>query len=283
MTWALWCLGFPDRALRLSRELLQVVVQHRDELAVAAQTLVFTAAVCFTHQLRRETEGVQESVRRLRATIEGRQEPFGDAVAEFYQGWVDTLHGSLEQGLQEMRSGLAYLFQYQVAERPYLGSYLAEALARAGRVEEGLQMLEEGLEQTERTGERWSEAELWRLKGELLLQWPSSPALLPQQVWEKGEQTVARPTLRGQASCRADEAEACFRQAIAVAQRQEARSWELRATTSLARLLASKGRIDEARETLSAIYGWFTEGFDAPDLLEAKAVLETLQKQSHRT
>ena len=158
---------------------------------------------------------------------------------------------------------------------PYLNGYLAEALGRAGVAEEGLGIVEEMLAQVERTGECWSEAELWRVKGELLLQRPSSPAqspsspaLLPRTAWEKG----------------GEEAEACFRRAIEVARGQEARSWELRATTSLARLLRAvdcqraihRGRAAEGREMLAAIYGWFTEGFDTPDLVEAKALLGTL-------
>ena len=100
----------------------------------------------------------------------------------------------------------------------------------------------------ERTGERWSEAELHRLKGELLLQRGDDP----------------------------EEVETCYRQAIAVAQRQEAKSWELRATTSLARLLRDQGRAAEARDILSPIYHWFTEGFDTPDLQDAKALLDEL-------
>ncbi|MBN1402550.1 MAG: hypothetical protein JXA74_17045, partial [Anaerolineae bacterium] len=119
---------------------------------------------------------------------------------------------------------------------------------RAGRAEEGLALLDEALEQVERTGERWEEAELRRLQGELLRQRGDDPEAV----------------------------EECYRQAIAVAQRQEARSWELRATTSLARLLRDQGRAAEAREALAAIYGWFTEGFDTPDLVEARALLAEL-------
>ena len=132
--------------------------------------------------------------------------------------------------------------------QPQWKGYLAEALARAGHTEEGQALLDEALAQVQRTGERWNEAELHRLKGELLLQRGDDP----------------------------EEVESCFRRAIEVAQRQEARSWELRATTSLARLLRDQGRVDDAREMLSAIYAWFTEGFDTPDLVEAKALLDEL-------
>ena len=172
--------------------------------------------------------------------------PVRRPFATLYGGWVQVQRGDLEQGTETLRRGFAEWSQGFVVLRPYWKSYLAEALARAGRVDEGLALLAEGLEQVERTHERWSEAELWRLEGELLLQ--------------RGDDHKA--------------VESCLRQAIDVARHQEARSWELRATTSLARLLGSQGRATEAREILAAIYGWFTEGFDTPDLRDAAALLE---------
>jgi predicted ATPase len=113
-------------------------------------------------------------------------------------------------------------------------------------------MLNEALEESERTGSLMAHAEMLRLKGEVLLM-------------RDGAGTT--------------EAEHCFRTAIGVARQQEARWWELRATTSLARLLASQGRRDEARATLAAIYGWFTEGFDTADLIDAKALLDELSTE----
>ena len=131
---------------------------------------------------------------------------------------------------------------------PYYLGVFADGCLYAGRAEEGLSAAEEGLAEVERTGDVRHEAELYRLRGELLL--------------TLGED--------------AEEVESCFREAIAVAQRQEARSWELRATVSLARLLRGQDRGAEAQEALAAIYGWFTEGFDTVDLKEAKALLEEL-------
>jgi predicted ATPase len=118
-----------------------------------------------------------------------------------------------------------------------------------GQTAEGLEALAEALATLTKSGVLWWEAELYRLKGELLLQC-----------------SVAQP----------EEAEACFQQALAVARRQQAKSLELRAAMSLARLWQQQGKRDEARELLTPIYGWFTEGFDTADLREAKALLEAL-------
>jgi predicted ATPase len=126
---------------------------------------------------------------------------------------------------------------------------LAEAHGRAGQSGAGLELIERALERVSKTGERIWEAELYRIKGELLL-------------IENAENQ--------------DQAEQCFRDAIEIAHRQKARSWELRATTSLARLLDQQRRRDEARAMLDEIYGWFTEGFDTADLIDAKALLDQL-------
>ncbi|HLB78720.1 MAG TPA: hypothetical protein VJO72_16945, partial [Candidatus Dormibacteraeota bacterium] len=126
---------------------------------------------------------------------------------------------------------------------------LAEAYGRAGQAEAGLAMLAEALEAVDKYGERFYEAELHRLKGELLLQ---------QSAEFQGE------------------AEACFHQALDVARRQQAKSLELRAAMSLARLWQRQGKRDAARELLAEVYGWFTEGFDTVDVQEAKALLEAL-------
>jgi predicted ATPase len=126
---------------------------------------------------------------------------------------------------------------------------LAEAQAKAGYPEEGLATLTEALALVEQSDERYCEAELYRVKGELLL--------------AQGDEA---------------EAEASLHRAIEVARRQQAKSWELRATVGLCRLWRKQGRIDEARRMLAEIYGWFTEGFDTPDLKEAEALLEELSR-----
>jgi predicted ATPase len=133
--------------------------------------------------------------------------------------------------------------------RPYYLALLAEACGNGGQADEGLRVLAEALAAAHETENRLYEAELCRVKGELLL---------------------ARSTEHDM------EADTCFRQALEIARRQQAKSWELRAAMSLSRLWQQQGKRAEARQLLAAIYGWFTEGFDTADLQEAKAWLETL-------
>jgi predicted ATPase len=128
---------------------------------------------------------------------------------------------------------------------------LAEGQRRTGQAAAGLDIVAEALDRVERTKGRWLEADLHRLRGELLL-------------------AVAEPEQ--------PEAEACFRRALAVAREQGAKMWELRAATSLARLWTEQGRRAEAHNLLAPLYGWFTEGFDTPDLKEAKALLNELRE-----
>src|SRR5262249_20123707 len=136
--------------------------------------------------------------------------------------------------------------------RPYFLALLAEAHSIIGEPEAGLTVLTEALTLVDTTGERWSEPELYRLKGELLLQ---------------------------QSSRNQTEAESCFHQAIAIAQNQQAKSFELRIATSLARLWHSQGKRQEAYNLLAPVYGWFTEGFDTADLKDAKALLDALAEE----
>jgi predicted ATPase len=138
-----------------------------------------------------------------------------------------------------------------VSARPYFLTLLAEACGSIGQTTEGLSLLAEALATVDRTEECGWEAELHRLKGEILLA-------------QAGE------------SQKVQEAEACFQQALAVARHQQAKSLELRAAMSLSRLWQQQGKRAEARELLAPIYSWFTEGFDTPDLQEARALLEKL-------
>ena len=158
--------------------------------------------------------------------------------------------GDLESGVARMRH---HMLGLKAAASEYINdrclAFIATALGRLGRFDEGLQTIDEAFPFIERTGQRYYEAELHRLKGGLLLAHDASNAA---------------------------QAEQSFRTAIEIARKQQARSWELRATTSLARLMRDTNRRDEARMMLAEIYGWFTEGFDLADLKDAKALLEEL-------
>jgi len=147
----------------------------------------------------------------------------------------------------------------RLGEGLYL-SWLAEAQAKAGQAEEGLTVLAEAMAALDETGERINEAELYRLKGELTMKKEVSGS-------------------KFQVSSLEEEAEECFHKAIEIARRQGAKSLELRAVMSLARLWQKQGKKEEARQRLAEIYGWFTEGFDTADLKEAKTLLEELESQ----
>jgi predicted ATPase len=174
---------------------------------------------------------------------------------------VVAVQGQAEDGIKQIHQGLATT-RATGAElnRPYHLALLAEAYGKAGQGEEGLPALAEALDLVNKTGERWYEAELHRLKGELTL---------AQSRVHRPPSTVHNPQ---------SEAEECFRKAIEIARQQRAKLWELRAVMSLARLWQQQGKKDEARQQLAEIYGWFTEGFDTKDLQEAKALLEDLNR-----
>jgi predicted ATPase len=245
LAWALWLLGYPDQALKNSREAL-ALAQELDH----PFTLCFAQCIAgvLVRQFRREGRAAQEQ--NLALMQLSHEEGFVLFRAEgiIYLGLALTEEGQVEEGIAQMRQGFA-AFQATGAQlqRSRMLSWLAEAYGKAGQAAEGLGVLTEALALVEETGERYYEAEIYRLQGELLL--------------IQGKQT---------------EAESCFQYAIELARHQQAKSWELRATTSLARLWQEQGRQEEARKVLAEVYGWFTEGLDTADLSEAKALIEEL-------
>jgi predicted ATPase len=167
------------------------------------------------------------------------------------RGWALADGARAEDGTVVIGQALAD-YQATGAEMwaPYFLGLLADAQGRAGHAATGLRLLTDGLAGVERTGVRWIEAELHRLRGELQLALPEPDP---------------------------SEAEACFRSALAVANQQQANLWELRAATSLARLWRGQNRRKEAHDSLNPIFGWFTEGFDTADLKDANELLEELR------
>jgi predicted ATPase len=174
--------------------------------------------------------------------------PLWQALGASFRGWVKIKRGDVAEGMSLLRSGSAAL-RATGAEIlvPYSLALLARACEIAGQIEDAEARLDEALQIVERTGERWFAAELYRHKGQLLLRQGRSEA-----------------------------AEELYGKALSIAREQEAKLWELRAAVSLARLWRDQGRPTEALELLTPIYGWFTEGFDTPDLKEAKALLDEL-------
>jgi predicted ATPase len=173
------------------------------------------------------------------------------AVGSVFRG-AALAEKACREDIASMREGLAaWSATGAVALCPWLLGLLAEACKQIGLVEEGLEALTDAFTIIANTAERYYEAELYRLKGELLL-------------LRHGDSDTTQ-------------AYTCFQQAVEVAQNQGARGWELRATTSLARLLDNQGHREEARAMLAKIYNWFTEGFDTEDVKEAKALLDKLR------
>jgi len=181
-------------------------------------------------------------------------------------GWVLVERGDIAEGIAKIHQGL----ESQRIHKVELGLHtdlavLAQAYGRAKQAKEGLRVLGEALERAHNNTERFYEPELYRLKGELLLQ--SGAEGLESDV------STAHAAPR---TPQAEEAEACFHQAISLARHQSAKSFELRAVMSLSRLWQPQGKQAAARQLLAESYSWFTEGFDTPDLQEAQALLAVL-------
>jgi class 3 adenylate cyclase/predicted ATPase len=266
----LWFLGYPDQALRQSREALALAreISHPFSLAVA---LTFAALVS---QLRREARAAQERAEEAVALCAEHGFAFYLAMATVLRGWALTAQGQGTRGVSHMRQGLT-AWQATGAElfRPHLLALLAEAHGEIGQPNEGLNVLDEAMDAAHKSGKRFYEAELYRLKGELTLQKLSGASC---QVSISNPQSLTPSTQHPTPSTHAEaDAEACFLQAIDIARQQSAKSWELRAAVSLSRLWQRQGKA-AARHLLAETYGRFTEGFETADLQEAKALLEEL-------
>jgi predicted ATPase len=248
-----WLLG----ALNQSRQLLDEGLQLAQDLGHPECMAQQLWAGAFRYQWCGDVDKVHELTQRLLGLNPDEISPVWRAGCTFLQGWVWIQREQMSEGMAQMRQGLDdWRATGMVLYQPYFLALLAEALREKGRITEGLEVLAEALTLVEKTKERWYEAELYRLQGELILQaWPvSNPHSIP----------------------RVKKAEACFRKALDIARQQEAKSLELRAATSLARLWQSQGERDEARESLGEIYGWFTDGFDTADLKDANSLLNEL-------
>jgi predicted ATPase len=240
---ALWLLGYPDRALTVSRE----AAGRAHELGQPSSQALALHFAAMVRQCRRDVAGARACAELALAIAADQGMSFWQAGGTVLRGWAVAEGGDRAEGVALLRRGLdAWQATGSVTYRTYFLALLAEALAGDGRTADALPLVDEALALVEQTSERLFEAELHRLRGELL-----------------------RPTAEA-------EAEASFRQALAVAQRQGARSLELRAATSLARQARDRGRPAEARPLLADALGWFTEGFETRDLVEAKGLLDQL-------
>ncbi|MBI3245300.1 MAG: hypothetical protein HYZ50_02195 [Deltaproteobacteria bacterium] len=269
----LWALGYSEQALQRSREALALARELADP-----QSMAFTLYnACTVHHFRREWQTAREHGEMLIAL--GQEQAFAFHVASGFvvRGLALIEQGQEEEGIAQTRQGLAAL-QGTGATLPWTvwSAPLAEAYWKLGYIEEGMALLKDAFTLTSKNGGHLYEAELYRLKGELTLQRAGS-RLQAIGLREKTEEEGVRLQALGLRE-KAEEAERCFHKAIKVAQKQQAKSLELRATVSLARLWQQQGKQAEARQRLAEIYGWFTEGFDTKDLQEAKVLLEELSR-----
>jgi predicted ATPase len=248
---ALWFLGYLEQAVARLHEALalvhEVTVIPRSQSYSLAYAAVWAA---LANQLRRDVPAVYEQAEVAVALTTEHGFPMWGAMGTSLRGWARAMQGQGEEGLAQIRQGIAAVSATGAAVFiPYLCTLVADVADHLGRTEDALQALAEAHTLVEQQEERWWEAEVCRLRGVLLLRQPGTSQA---------------------------DAETWLQRALDVARRQEAKSLELRAASSLTRLWQSQGKRDEARELLEPVYNWFTEGFDTADLIDAKALLDEL-------
>ncbi len=261
----LWLRGYPVQALRSSERALAMARELNHPFTI---TYSLNNAAQLDQLLREGPAAERQTEAALAVAVEGGF-PYFLSWGLVLRGWALAEQGQTGEGIVRIRDGLAALRASGLELwRSYGLSLLAETCGAAGRLDEAMAALAEALAVVQVNTEHWWEAELYRLKGELLLK------------QEQSDIHTSQTRLPGSAAFRvapnAAEAQSCFQRAIEIARKQSAKSLELRATMSLARLLDKQGRRDEARAMLADIYAWFTEGFDTADLMDAKALLEEL-------
>jgi predicted ATPase len=244
----LWLLGYPDQALRRSREALALARDLRHP-GTLIHTLFFSA---WFHQYLGDRQAVRDRIEEgmSLSNEQGFSRWLGEAT--FLRGWLLAEEGNQEIGIERMLKAVTDARRRKSAGRfdAHGAALLAESYGKTGRAGEGLNVVREVMVAMQQIHSRYYEAELHRIEGELLLR-----------------QSHQR------------QAETCFQRAIGFARTQSAKSLELRAAMSMSRLWQKQGKRAEARELLGAIYGWFTEGFDTADLQAAKTLLEDLNEE----
>jgi class 3 adenylate cyclase/predicted ATPase len=248
-SWAHWLLGYPEAALAD----VDRVVETARELGQAA-TLMFALVTCSWPCAWTGDDVAAEGLLQEAVALAEETGTHWKGLGVALLGYVLTLRGSAAEAIDTITSGLAdYRATGSTLWLPLILSYLAGAHADLGQFDEARHWIDEALARVESTKEKWAEAEIHRVAGEIALRSPVTD--------------VAR-------------AESHFTAALAIARRQQAKSWELRAATSYARLMRDQGRAREAYDLLAPVYGWFTEGFATKDLKDAKALLDELGERA---
>jgi predicted ATPase/class 3 adenylate cyclase len=241
---SLWCLGLPDQALARARDGLTLALELKHPFSVAYAR----CWLAWLSQLRRDVGTAREQADAAVALATEQGFVLWAAKATISRGWALAMGGNGKEGVLELEKGIAaWQATGAGATLSYYRTMKAEALDRAGQAEEALQEVDKARAELEKTADLWWEAEIYRLRGSLLLRHSMAPQA---------------------------EAEVWLRRALEVARRQQAKSPELRAATSLARLWCDQGKHAKAHDLLAPVYAWFTEGFDTSDLKDARTVLE---------
>jgi predicted ATPase len=245
-SWALWLLGYPQSALIDVEQGLKNA-REIDQAAGLMYALIHTAIF---HLFSKSWEPGKVEADELVQLATGKGVVFWKAQGLLAQGCLAVSTGKAVEGVDLIRSGMTALRQTGAnAFSSFYSCYLAVANAELGRYDEAGGLIEDVVRDVETTKQTWWAAEAHRIAGEIALKRPETSAAM---------------------------AEAHFEKALAIALHQQAKSWELRAAMSLARLWRDQGNVQQARELLAPVYGWFTEGFETRDLKEAKALLEEL-------
>lgn len=237
----LWLLGYPDQAAQHARDSVKLAAALSQPYTMASALHNAT----WTHQHRGDSQATRQQAEALWNLATEQGFPASIANATVVRGWLLTQDGQGKEGIAHMRERWDSLGR----TRYHFAALLADAYGNEGQIEEGLSEVNQALATVVKTGERFYEPELHRIKGELLLR---------------------------QAHPNEKRANNCFLKSLRVARQQYSRSFELRTVTSLSQLLQRQGKRDEALRMLEETYGWFTEGFDTADLKRAKALLEEL-------
>ena len=242
----LWSLGYPEQALQRCQEALTLAQVYEQP---QSQALAHHLTAYLYHRLR-EPAAVQAHADAVLTLVTAQEWPLYVGLANHLRGWAVAMQGQDERGIAQMQQGLAgILATGQALAQSYCLVLMAEAAGYTGHVDQGLHLLAEALAAFEVSGRRDMLTEAYRLQGELLLR-----QAVPDAV----------------------QAAVCFQQALTLARQQQAKSWELRAAMSLARLWQRQGQRAAAHALLADIHGWFTEGFDTADLREAERLLAAL-------
>jgi class 3 adenylate cyclase/predicted ATPase len=242
----LWLLGYPEAA----RADIEHALEDARQIGQAATLMFILQWACLTEILCGNYAPADALAGRLVAVSDQKGSPFWKAIGVIMQGCVLALTGRAVDALPVMSSGLtAYRSMGSTLLLPFYSSCFARAYADIGQFEDAWRCISEATTAVETAKEKWFEAEVHRIAGEITLKSPEPDAA-------KGQ--------------------ACFERALAVSRAQQAKSWELRAAMSMARLWSDQGKRNEASDLLAPVYGWFTEGFDSRDLKEAKGLLDAL-------